>query len=239
MGQHNILPLNSQLVQSSDSNLPSTFVERDSSGNSRFASAIGETSLVSEGSFFVDTDAKTGSYAASVTDFALAFSLSAAATLSLPAAATSENQIIAVKLLTGGYVLTIDGNVSETIDGDAQIYLTNRWETVILHCDGTGWNVIARHVPLVTATKSATYTVDGSANVYFNTEGSAYTINLPAAASYKGKVLTFVKVDNAAFGAVLDGSGSENVNGSTTYSMSSTQFRATRIISDGTQWYSC
>jgi hypothetical protein len=239
MGQHNLLPLNSPLVQSSDSNLANTFVERDASGNSSFNKAIAEGALESQGGLFADIDPKTTNYTATNTDFALAFTLAADATLTLPVAATSENQTLAVKLVSGtAFILTIDGNLSETIDGDAQIYLTMKYETVRLHCDGTSWHILSRHVPSISTTKAATYTVSGAANVYFNTEGSAYTINLPAAAKWVGKYLTFVKVDAAGFGAVLDGNASENINAATTYSMSTTQFRVTRIYSDGTQWYS-
>lgn len=239
MGQHNLTPVNAPLFQSTDANVANTVVERDTDGNSNFNQAIAEDALVSEGGLFVDVDAKTTNYTVLNDDHTLVFTLAGDVTATLPVAASSENQIVVIKLLSAGaFVLTIDANLAETIDGDASIYLTNKYESVTLHCDGSNWHVLDHTVPILSTTKSAAFAVDGAANHYVCTEGSAYTITLPNAAEYKGKTLTFLKIDAAAFGAVLDGEGAENVDGAATKSLASTQYRVTTILSTGTQWYS-
>lgn len=61
------------------------------------------------------------------------------------------------------------------------------------------------------------------------------TINLPAAASHKGKTLQVVIALDTGGGVVLDGNASETINGSTTLAVTAT-YSTVRILSTGTAW---
>lgn len=61
------------------------------------------------------------------------------------------------------------------------------------------------------------------------------TINLPAAASHKGKTLQVVIALDTGGGVVLDGNASETINGSTTLPLTGT-YGTARILSTGTEW---
>lgn len=97
---------------------------------------------------------------------------------------------------------------------------------------------------LNTAAKTASFTAfaddaTGSPkNLYFcNTTGGSITVTLPTAASgaaSRGRVVTFVKM-HASNNLILDGDGSETINGATTLTMTAIYDYRT-IISDGTNW---
>jgi hypothetical protein len=158
-------------------------------------------------------------------------------TPSLPSAASFPGMIVGFqKTDTGVGHVVIEGNAADTINGELQAFLTTQYEAIVLQSDGTNWRILCRYVPNSTTTKAAAFTAGPDATVYFVTMGSAFTITLQAAARWKGKTITFVKVDPAAFGAILDGNAAETINGSGTFNLSSTQWTATTILSDGSNW---
>lgn len=61
------------------------------------------------------------------------------------------------------------------------------------------------------------------------------TINLPAAASHKGKTLQVVLALGTGGGVVLDGNASETINGATTQTLTGT-YGTARILCTGTEW---
>lgn len=67
-----------------------------------------------------------------------------------------------------------------------------------------------------------------------DTAGSAVTITLPAAASSTDEIYNVVKIGTTA-SVTVDGDGSEEINGATTYVLSS-QWDAIEVMCDGTQW---
>ncbi len=69
-----------------------------------------------------------------------------------------------------------------------------------------------------------------------NATSAAFTVNLPTIASSNGRSFTFVKTDSSANAVTLDGSGSETINGATTYSLPSQWSRVT-IQAGATQWF--
>lgn len=159
-------------------------------------------------------------------------------TASLPSAASYPGMIVGFqKTDATAFHVVIDGNSTDTINGDQQVFLTRQHELILLQSDGANWRIVSRYVPRNTTTKAAAFTAGGDAEVYLCTMGSAYTITLQAAARWKDKTITFKKVDSAAFGAVLDGEGAETIEGAATLNLSATQFSATTIQSDGTAWH--
>jgi hypothetical protein len=64
-------------------------------------------------------------------------------TVNLPAAATNAGRIYNIKKIDSSqYTVIIDGNASETIDGDLTKTITAQWVSVMLHCNGTNWYII-------------------------------------------------------------------------------------------------
>ena len=61
-------------------------------------------------------------------------------------------------------------------------------------------------------------------------------INLPAAASVRGKQYWVKKVDSGGNSVTIDGNGSETIDGSGTKS-TSTQYNGWHIVSNGTNWF--
>lgn len=72
--------------------------------------------------------------------------------------------------------------------------------------------------------------------VLVSAAGGATTINLPAAASASGYIYVVKKTDSSANAVTVDGSGSETIDGSTTYVLAN-QYSAVTIQSNGTAWF--
>lgn len=234
------LPLNSTLVQGTSDAAADSVVERDNNGDSEARRWVATESIRSEGGLYLGYATKTGNYTATSSDHYLTFTLSAAATLTLPAAASNAGHTLVVKRLDStSYVLTVDGSAAETIDGDASIYLTLQYESVTLFCDGTNWHVLDRTIPVRTVTKNANWTVVGEGTVYLVTTGASdVTATLPPAAGWKGKPLYFKKVDGGAGDVVLEGDAAETIDGQATFSaVIDSQYEIRCIVSDGSNWH--
>ena|SRR5205809_544141 len=146
---HQIAPVNSPILESSDANLASSVVERDVNGDSTFRNVIAEAYLKGAGLKLGKTAAKTSTYAlVAATDFFVPFdATSGALTATLPAAASSTNTVFCIKKIdASGNAVTVDGNASETIDGATTVTLAARYDTCFIICDGTGWHIIALSV---------------------------------------------------------------------------------------------
>lgn len=86
--------------------------------------------------------------------------------------------------------------------------------------------------------KSADYTVtdtDGFTTILMTTAGTDRTVTLPTAADNTGRVLVIKKVDTGTGKTIVDGEGSETIDGLTTYSLFY-QYDWVRIECDGTGW---
>jgi hypothetical protein len=142
-----VLTVANGIVQSDDANVISSFVERDSSGDSTFRNVIAEGYLKGAG-VKLGTVSKTANYTATTSDFIiLVDATSGAVTILLPAAASSTNTVLCVKKTdASGNAVTVDGNASETIDGATTVALAARYDTCYIICNGTSWHIIALSV---------------------------------------------------------------------------------------------
>jgi len=104
------------------------------------------------GTLDVDTViSKSAAYTVDLSDFnktILCDAISAAFTITLPAAATASDGfcVILKKTDSGANAITIDGNGTETIDGDLTPELTDQYDSKMIVCDGSNWNIIAQVV---------------------------------------------------------------------------------------------
>lgn len=66
-----------------------------------------------------------------------------AITVTLPAAGANAGRRYFVKKIdSSAFTVTIDGNVSETVDGDLTAVLTLQYEAVLIVCDGSNWHIL-------------------------------------------------------------------------------------------------
>lgn len=189
----------------------------------------------------LDFEARTASYTAAATDqLAVIDSTSGAITVTLPAVASSANTTLFFFVKNNTNTITLDANASETINGQLTLTMPNRYESLMLFCDGAAWYAfdmgIARTRTSFT-TKTTTYTATLNDEVILaNASGGGFTITLPTAASAKGKRLTVKAINVSGGNVTIDGDGSETIDGATTKVLSVAQSAVT-ICSDGTAWH--
>lgn len=87
------------------------------------------------------------------------------------------------------------------------------------------------------AAKSANFNAGDKGTYIVTTAASTIVASLPAAASSTGMHIVFIKKDNGAGKIQLDGSGSETINGATTFDGTATQYKRIEVECDGTEWY--
>lgn len=86
------------------------------------------------------------------------------------------------------------------------------------------------------AAADSPYTLAATDDVVFcNATAGAITVDLPAAASHTGRVVTFRKTDTSTNTVTIDGNGSETIGGSTTRLLH-TVGETYDIVSDGSNW---
>ena len=73
----------------------------------------------------------------------LADATSNAITITLPAASSSSKKLFIIKKIDAtSNIVTIDGNSSETIDGDLEQNFSVQYTSITLYCDGSNWHII-------------------------------------------------------------------------------------------------
>lgn len=83
---------------------------------------------------------------------------------------------------------------------------------------------------------STTATADAEDDVLLcDATSGAFTVTLPAAASYTGKEFSFKKTDSSSNIVTIDGNGLETIEGKTSIRLCS-QYDALTIVSDGANW---
>ena len=86
------------------------------------------------------------------------------------------------------------------------------------------------------ATKTASYTVTPDDQLLLcDATSGAITLTLPAASTMAGKSVTAMKVDSSGNAVTFDADGSETINGSGTYALSS-QYNRAELFCDGSKW---
>lgn len=67
-------------------------------------------------------------------------------TITLPVANGNEGRQIAIKKVDASVnAVTVDGHAAETIDGAATFSLPTQYDTVVIYCNGSGWDVISTY----------------------------------------------------------------------------------------------
>lgn len=87
---------------------------------------------------------KIANYTALSTDYTILVDASAGdVTITLPAAASNDEKEYNVKKIdSSSNTVTIDGNASETIDGNLTLSTTVQYTSITVQCDGTEWWII-------------------------------------------------------------------------------------------------
>jgi len=70
-----------------------------------------------------------------------------------------------------------------------------------------------------------------------DTNGGAFSITLPAAATATGKVYTFIRTGAGVNALTIDGNGAETIDGAATNNTMDAQYDSLTIICDGTEWF--
>jgi hypothetical protein len=90
-------------------------------------------------------------------------------------------------------------------------------------------------LPITNRTANVTLTNYNELNTC-DASGGAFTITLPTASGQSGKLLKFIRTDQTlANQIIIDGSGSETIDGNLTRRLS-TQWERMEIVSNGTNW---
>ena len=122
-----------------------TIAERDASGNSTFNTLTASVQLVSSGSTKLKNTAKTTSFTADTTSSVYTCDTSGGSiTMTLPAAASSNDIHYMIKKTSASNSLIVDGASSELIDAAATLTATALHSALHFYCDGTGWQTITR-----------------------------------------------------------------------------------------------
>jgi len=187
---------------------------------------------------------KTSAYSLLITDRGktiLCDATSAPFTIDLPAAATAGNKfkIIIKKIDKSANAVTIDPAASEKIDDRTTYLLSDYFDFVELHCNGSNWYVVASQIRGTVLSVSSTYTLNLSDNtklVKADANGGAFDINLPSAATVgRGWRVSIKKVDVSANTVTAKPSGAETIDGAVSLGLSTQHFSVT-LISDGTNF---
>jgi len=118
------------------------------------------------------TVAKTGDYTVLETDrdkLIKADATSGTLTVTLLAAATAGDgfRLAVKKTDSGSNTVIIDGNASETLDGNATYTIRNQNEAILFVCDGTNWQIFN------SASSADIYDANGNEEIIFTSTASA------------------------------------------------------------------
>lgn len=189
----------------------------------------------------LDSSVKSASYTATISDaLSILDASSGAITVTLPAAASSANATLYFLISNAANAVTFDGNASETINGQATLTISNKYESAILFCNGSEWFCFqtgfsqVRH-SFKSVSTAYTATVADEIVLADATVG-AFTVTLPTAASAKGRILHIKATSIAGGNVTIDGNGAETIDGAATLVIS-TANRCVSLASDGTAWY--
>lgn len=95
-------------------------------------------------SLFASVVTKTAAYTATTSDHTiLCNATSGAIVITLPPASSATGLILHVKKIDSSVnSVTVDGNSSEEIDGSTTQVITNRYDSIMMTCDGTEWHIV-------------------------------------------------------------------------------------------------
>lgn len=173
---------------------------------------------------------------------------SSAVTLTLPAASTCKGRQYKIKRdaeARNNARLTLDAADGGDIDDDPEFEISGNLGVCEVVSDGTQWWVLSVEEKLSTRMITGTATLDtdgGMVEVNFSANDADYTLTLPAAADYDGKVFTIkrnadgvVHTGNDVSIKPASGELLDNITSSSSYDMSN-DFEAVTITSNGSRW---
>lgn len=99
---------------------------------------------------------------------------------------------------------------------------------------GPGTDLNIRKFLSTSGSSTTALSTDAVINVDATTQG--VTVDLPAASGNSGKVYYVKKIDPSGNAVVIDGNGSETIDGATTQSITG-QYDSILVVCDGTEWW--
>lgn len=161
------------------------------------------------------TSAKTGTYTVTTSDrnkLILADASGGAFTITLPPAATvGDGFKVGFKKIDSdtAEAVTIDGDSTETIDGETSIALSLQYETLLIVSDGTEWHRTV-YIPESSETKSGT--VEKATQAEAEAETAGKNITADNAKHLPGMPVAYVRFDGTATSGTADIDKSMNVD---------------------------
>jgi hypothetical protein len=149
---------------------------------------------------------------------------------------------------TDGGAIYFDGGSTEYIRSSAdgatlQISGFTAWDFPGGEATAASAGLLTSYVPVILSSvhsvSSANYTVldsDGYATILVTTGASDRTITLPTAADNTGRTLTSKKVDSGVGDVIVEGEGSETIDGALNNHIIS-QYSSLKLVCDGTGWH--
>lgn len=103
---------------------------------------VDNTGVLISGKLELTTVTKTANYTAA-NEYAIRCDATGGAfTITLPVAASSVGRIYSIKKIdSSANAITVDGNASETIDGQTTQILSAQYDAITIMCDGTTWDI--------------------------------------------------------------------------------------------------
>lgn len=95
--------------------------------------------------------------------------------------------------------------------------------------------VVASAVNIVSSANYAVLTGDGYSTILVSTANSNRTIDLPAATSNAGRIITIKKTDSGTGGVIIDPNSTETIDGFSTITLSF-QYESITLVCDGSNW---
>ena len=162
--------------------------------------------------------------------------------INLPTAVSAGNKfIIRIKKIDiQSNSVTIDPSGAETIDGNTTFKLDSPNDSVILHSDGSTWNVIAVSIRdrTETITTSKILGISDENKLFLaNSTSGQITIKLPSPSTVgKGWKVGAKKIDSSLNTVVVETAGSETIDGNSTVILIDHN-SSVEVITDGIEWF--
>ncbi len=199
-------------------------IQNNSAGTSASSDVVATANNGSETTNYIDMGVNGGGYTGGVMGAANDGYLYNMGQNLLIGTGTAAKSVV---FMTGGTSQAT--NERMRIDGTGKVGIGNNSPTSTLQVTGS--------MALSVTTKTATYTATASDyTILCNNTSGAITINLPAAAGCSGRIYVIKKISAIFNNVVIDGNASENIDGSTTRTLTA-QYETVRIQSDGSNWF--
>ncbi len=164
----------------------------------------------------------------------------AARTITLPPVSGLLREHTITKSDSSTNTVTVDGNGTETIDGQLTVVLTLQYESVTLQTDGSAWKIVAREAG---APRQAYKTLGNGTftlaledeNVLVDTTSGATTLNLLPSSLLRGKTYTIVN-KTGTNAITLDPDGAETIDGAATITVPAVARAFRKIACEGGTW---